>query len=53
MIELSVEASAILSVYHRFYHRLSYAIRHPDLLTQELYVQGIIDQYTEVSEYEI
>ena len=48
MIEIPEEAAESLQTYQHFFYRLSYTIRHPDLLAQDLREHGVIDQSTEV-----
>ena len=47
-IEVSEEVSKNLQTFRHFFSRLSYTIRHPDLLVQDLCEHGVIDQSTEV-----
>ena len=48
VIEVSEKASQSLQTFQHFFYRLSYTIRHPDLLAQDLCERGVIDQSTEV-----
>ena len=48
MIEIPEEASESLQTFQCFFYRLSFTIRHPDLLAQDLHEHGVIDQSTEV-----
>ena len=48
VIEVPEEVSENLQTFQRFFYRLSYTIRHPDLLVQCLCEHGVIDQSTEV-----
>ena len=48
-IVIPAEVYGIVTAFRQFYHRLSFTIRHPDLLAQELCVRGVIDQSNEVS----
>ena len=45
--EVPEEVSESLQTFQRFFSRLSYTIRHPDLV-QDLCEHGIVDQSTEV-----
>ena len=42
-IEVPEEASESLQTFQCFFYRLSYTIRHPDLLAQDLCEHGVID----------
>ena len=47
-IVIPPEAYGSIMALRQFYHRLSLTIQRPDLLAQELYARGVIDESTEV-----
>ena len=48
-IAIPAEARWTVSVFRKFYHRLSFTIRRPDHLAQELHARGVIDESIVVS----
>ena len=48
-IAIPAEARGTVSVFRQFYHRLSFTIRRPDHLAQELHARRVIDESIVVS----
>ena len=48
-IEIPPEAYGTVLVFRKFYHRLSFTIRRPDHLAQDLCSRGVIDEFVVVS----